>query len=394
MNLNVTKTVALLSLTYGFNVQSMDIDGFLGLDAIYFPNTDLSNDEVDEIYSVVGEIRSRGEIFENLNYEVRLYSQKGIAEYKEGYFDPTIAKVSWLEDSYQIDIGYDLLYWGVTEGINVINIVNQRDQIRDYFLKQGLGQSMVAVSYFGDNVTLDAYILPKFEELNFGGTQRPWGLGLPVDDSQSTYESSQGKYHTDYAARLSGRIDDLEYGLIYFDGTYRKPLYNVEDSGKYLIPYYIQGSTVGLDAQYIIGSNIYKLELGYFNPDSFKDYISTTFGVERTLDSSLIGDGDSTVYIEYYYDSRQDDNMVAFQNDLFLACKYRTYNYYDVETIIGSIVDTQYGSVIGTFEMSGKITSDVKVSLEFIYFSSSKDEDALFYSNNFDQASVNIDWYY
>lgn len=391
MKSSFAKTVAALSLVYSFNVQSMDINGFLGIDAVHFAKTDFTT---DEIYSVVGEVRSRGTISDNLRYEVRLYGQQGISEYTEGYFDPTIAKISWLEDSYQIDIGYDLVYWGVTEGINVINLVNQRDQIRDYFLKQGLGQLMVSASYFGDYITVDTYILPKFEELNFGGTQRPWGLGLPVDDSQTTYESSQGEYHTDYAARLSGMMDNLEYGLTYFNGTYRKPLYRIDESAQYLVPHYIQGSVVGLDAQYIMGSNIYKLELGYFKPNSFESYVSTAFGVERTLDSSLFGDGDSTVYIEYYYDSRQNDNTVTFQNDLFLSYKYSTYNAFEVETMIGSIVDTQYGGVIGTFEVAGKITNEIKASLKCLFFDASDTEDSLFYSKNFDQISLGVHWYY
>ena len=386
-----TKIMTALSLVYSFNVQSTEISGFLGIDTVHFTNTDFTT---DEIFSAVGEVRSRDAITENLNYEVRLYGNKDVSGAKEGYFDPTIAKLSWLEDSYQIDLGYDLVYWGVTEGINIVNIVNQRDQIRDYFLKQGLGQSMAAASYFGDDITVSAYILPKFEELNFSGTQRPWGLGLPVDDSQSTYESSREEYHTDYAARLAGVVNDLEYGLIYFNGTYRKPLYNVDTSKQYLVPHYIQGTTLGLDAQYIMDSNIYKLEFGYFKPDSFKSYVSTAFGLERTLNSPLIGNGDSTFYLEYYYDSRQNDQTVSFQNDLFIAYKHSTHNAYDIETTIGGIIDTEYGSVIGTFDISGKITNEIKASLEFIYFRSTKYEDALFNSRNFDQVSLSLDWYY
>ncbi|GLR76780.1 hypothetical protein [Aliivibrio sifiae] len=388
---DIAKIISVFSLVYGFNVHAMNLHGFLGIDVIDFVNTE---NTMDEAFSVVGELRSRGELSENLNYNLRLYGQKGINEYTEGYFDPTIAKINWIGDSYQIDVGYDLIYWGVTEGINVINIINQRDQIRDYFQKQGLGQSMVAVSYFEDSVTVDGYILPRFEELNYGGTQRPWGLGLPVDASQSTYESSKGKNHTDYAARISGMLDDLEFGFVYFNGTYRQPIYKVDGEIENLAPHYVLGNTFGLDAQYIMDSNIYKFELGYFKPNSYDSYVSTTFGVERTLGSSWFGEGESTVYAEYYYDSRQDDNTVAFQNDIFLAYKYTTYNVYDLETTIGGIIDTQYGGVIGTLEITGKLTNNIKVSVELIYFNSSDPNDALFYSNDFDQLSFNAHWYF
>ncbi|MFA0114642.1 hypothetical protein AB4407_13365 [Vibrio sp. 10N.261.46.E11] len=391
MGADISKIISLFALVYGFNVHAMNLHGFLGIDVVDFVNTKKTTDET---ISAVGELRSRGELSENLNYDLRLYAQKGINEYTEGYFDPTIAKINWVGDSYQIDVGYDLVYWGVTEGINVINIVNQRDQIRDYFQKQGLGQSMIAASYFGDMVTVEGYILPRFEELNYGGTQRPWGLGLPVDASQSTYESSKGKKHTDYAARMSGMLDDLEFGFVFFNGTYRKPIYKVDGDIEYLAPHYVLGNTLGLDAQYILDSNIYKLELGYFKPNSYGSYVSTTFGVERALGSSWFGEGESTVYAEYYYDSRQDDRTVAFQNDIFLAYKYTTYNAYDLETTIGGIIDTRYGGVIGTLEVSGKLTSDIKLSFECVYFNSSNPNDALFYSNDFDQFSFNAHWYY
>ncbi|WP_067515192.1 hypothetical protein [Endozoicomonas ascidiicola] len=391
MKSTILKLTTAFIVTCSLNVQSANIDGFFGLDTVYFVNTEFAT---KEIYSVIGEVRSRGSITDNLDYEFRLYGQKGISDYNEGYFDPTIAKVTWSNSSFRYDVGYDLVYWGVTEGINIVNVINQRDQIRDYFLKQGLGQSMISASYLGDDINLETYILPKFEELNFGGTRRPWGLGVPVDGSQSTYESDKGKRHIDYAARISGMIGELEYGIIYFDGTYKKSIYRLDESTGFLVPHYILGKTVGLDAQYISGSNIYKLEIAHFTPNSFKSYVSFAVGVERVLETSLNGSGESTVYFEYYYDTRQNDNSVAFQNDLFIAYKHSTYNAYDIETTIGGIVDVEFGGLIGTFNMTGKISRNLKLEFELIYFNSIKTQDALFYSKHFDQASLTLSLHY
>lgn len=391
MKSKMAKVFTVFSAVCSFNAFSTNIDGFIGLDTVYLANTDF---ETQEIYSAVSEVRNRGDITDSLDYELKLYGQKSFSSYSEGYFDPTIAKVSWSNDSFQFDAGYNLVYWGVTEGINVVNIINQRDQIRDYFRKQGLGQLMLSASYFGDDINLEAYILPNFEELNFGSTTQPWGLGLPVDDSKSTFESSEGRNHIDYAARVSGMVDDLEYGIFYFDGTYREPLYYLDESTEYLVPHYILGKTVGLDAQYLYGSNIYKLELAYFKPNSFKEYVSSTLGIEKVLESSLFDNGEGTIYLEYYYDSRRNDNSVAFQNDIFLAYKHSTYNAYDIEVKVGGIIDIEHTGVIGTLNITGKITKSLKSELELIYFNANDIQDALFYSKDFDQVKFNLHWHF
>ena len=87
--------------------------------------------------------------------------------------------VEWLDHS-----------WGVAEGRNVVNVINQRDQIRDPFNDQGLGQAMLALRYFGPSFTVEGFVLPGFRELDYGVTGRRWGLGFPVDDSRSTFAAS------------------------------------------------------------------------------------------------------------------------------------------------------------------------------------------------------------
>jgi hypothetical protein len=370
---------------------SFSFDGFVGVEARSFLNFDESP---SDIYSVTGEIRSNGKITDALSYDLRLYGRANLDGLDGGYIDPTVAKLTWQLDNWQVDAGYDLVFWGVAEGRNVVNVLNQRDQIRDLFFDQGLGQSMVAVRYFAPSVTFEAFILPKFEQLDYGATGRTWGLGLPVDDSKSTFESKDGADSIDYALRVSGMAGDLEYGVFVFDGTLRQPEYRVDAGSNTLIPHYISGQQAGVELQYTTGPGLYKFEGVKVWPDSDDSYWSTILGVEYIVGDVFGISSETSLFAEYYRDSRQDDPSVTFENDIFLGAQLRLSNTYDTEIEIGFIVDAEDKDVIGSVSGSSRISKNLRASAEYIYVDASDPEDGLYNSRNFDQLSVSLEWYF
>ncbi|GFE51887.1 hypothetical protein So717_36400 [Roseobacter cerasinus] len=392
-SVRIIRPAAALSLALALpaGADTFSLDGFVGIEARNFLTFD---GEPRQIYSLTGEIRSGGALTDSLSYDLRLYGRTNLDGLDGSYIDPTIAKLTWQRGNWQIDAGYDLVFWGVAEGRNVVNVINQRDQIRDQFFDQGLGQRMIAVRYFAPSVTVEAFVLPGFEELDFGATGRTWGLGLPVDDSRSTFEASDGADHTDFALRLSGGVGNLEYGIFAFDGTLRQPEFQVDTATNTLIPNYVQGEQIGAEAQYTTGPLLYKFEGVKVWPDSDSTYWSAILGVEYIIGDIIGIPSETSLFAEYYHDSRRDDPSVAFENDIFLGTQFRLSNTFDTEIELGVIIDTDDGDFIGSFNVSSRISDNLRASFEYIYADASDQSDGLFNSRDIDQLFVSLEWYF
>lgn len=380
-----------LALALPLDADVFSLDGFVGLEARSFLTFD---GDPRDIYSLTGEIRSGGALTDGLSFDLRLYGRTNLDGLDGGYLDPTVAKLTWQLGNWQIDAGYDLVFWGVAEGRNLVNVINQRDQIRDQFFDQGLGQRMVAVRYFAPMVTIEAFVLPGFEELDFGATGRTWGLGLPVDDSRSTFEADDGADHTDFALRLSGGVGDLEYGVFAFDGTLRQPEFRVDVSTNTLIPNYVQGEQIGAEAQYTAGPVLYKFEGVKVWPDSDSSYWSAILGVEYIIGDLFGFPSETSLFAEYYHDSRRNESSVIFENDVFLGVQFRLSNTFDTEIEFGAIVDTDDHDLIGSFNVNSRISDNLRASIEYIFAEASDPGDGLFNARDTDQLFVSLEWYF
>lgn len=365
------------------------VNGFVGLETRRFVN---ARQQPSSIVSAVAELRAQGRISETLGYDLRLYARENLEGLGGGYGDATVAKLTWQSDAWRIDAGYDLLFWGVAEGRNLVNIINQRDQVRDPFHDQGLGQAMIALRYFAPNATFEAFVLPGFKPLNFGPQGRPWGLGLPVDGPRATFESSRGARHVDYALRVSGQWGDLDYGAFAFDGTLRQPQYRFDTVSHSLVPHYGQGRQIGVELQYTAGPAIYKFEGVRTRPSSDAAFWAAIFGFEYVLSEAFGRPLDASVFVEYYRDSRQNDPAVVFQNDVFLGTQFRFSNTLDTRLEIGAIIDLDYGGVIGSVGLETRITDQLGLSAKYTHISASRPRDGLFNARHDDQLSVGLRW--
>lgn len=388
----ISNLVALFcAATQTASAQPLSFNGFVGLEARSFGETSL---EPSKLYSLTGEINARGDLTDNLSYELRLYGRENLDNAGGGYVDPTIAKLTYVTGPWQFDAGYDLLFWGVAEGRNVVNIINQRDQIRDQFFDQGLGQSMIAARYFGTTTTLEAFVLPRFEELDFGADGRPWGLGLPVEDDNSTFESDDGDKHIDYALRVSGFAGNLEYAAFGFDGTLREPEFQFDPVSSNLVPNYALGQQAGIEAQYTAGSTLFKLESVRTRPESGSAYTSSILGLEYIVGDAFGLPAEASFFAEYYHDTHQDDPSVTFQNDVFLGTQFRFSNTLGTEIEIGAIFDQETDGVIGSVSGSSRITESLRLSAEYVFVDASDEDDALFQASDFDQVAIALEWYF
>ncbi len=383
--------VALIVAANPLAGQATDVSGFIGVESLSFTRRGQGPEQINR---VVGEFRARSDLTNTLSYDLRLYGSKNIGGADSGYLDPTVAKLTWHRGNWEVVLGSDLVFWGVAESRNVVNFVNQRDQIRDIMNDQGLGQQMVALRHFGSSFTVEGFILPGFRELDFGADGRRWGLGMPVDDSRSTFESKSGRWNVDYALRLSGTVDDLEYGLSAFNGTLRQPEFRFDAETSSLIPHYGQGQYFGLDLQYTQGSSLLKFEGNYLASNENEDYLALVYGIEYVLGSAFGMGWETTLFAEHNLDSRDNDAPSVYQNDLFVGTRINFANANDTELRFGTMIDMDYGGILGSIRLNTRLAGQMRLETEYIFVNSDDPSDALDTAQDFDQILVKLQWHF
>ncbi|MDH3380293.1 MAG: hypothetical protein OEQ39_25520 [Gammaproteobacteria bacterium] len=156
---------------------------------------------------------------------------------------------AYQDGNVEILVGADKVFWGVTESVHLVDIINQKDLVEDIDQEDKLGQPMVNLALQQDWGLLNFYALPYFRKRTFPGPEGRFRPPLPVDSDNAVFESGSEETHADFALRYSHYLGDVDVGVYYFRGTSREPRLQFAGDGKSLIPHYAQIDQIGLDLQ-------------------------------------------------------------------------------------------------------------------------------------------------
>mgnify|MGYP003634700751 FL=1 len=168
-------------------------------------------------------------------------------------------------NSWELTVGVNTIFWGVTESQHLVDIINQTDFIEAPDGEDKLGQPMIHYASIQDWGVGDVFVLPTFREREFAGKEgRLRSIPITLNDAEQ-YQSDKKEEHIDYALRWSHYLGDWNVGLSWFNGTSREPLSlpRATAAGTALIPYYALIEQSGIDAQYVSGDWLWKLEAIY-----------------------------------------------------------------------------------------------------------------------------------
>ncbi|OGW27795.1 MAG: hypothetical protein A3K09_08565 [Nitrospinae bacterium RIFCSPLOWO2_12_FULL_47_7] len=299
-------------------------------------------------------------------------------------------------------------YWGVTETLHLVDIVNQTDLVEQSGGKDKLGQPMANFSVSPANGRfgmLDFFVLPYFRERTFPGTQGRLRPSLPVDTSQAQYQSPDKEHHVDYAARYFHRVGGLDLGLSHFTGTGREPAFRVGTRGNelVLVPYYQQIHQTGIDALYAAGNWLWKFE-GIRRNDQVKDFYAATGGFEYTF-SGIGGSGmDLGVLGEYLYDDRGYQTIIndgritraIFNKDVSFGFRWGL-NDYGNTSLLGLVIQSvETDRKLLYIEASHRFGDHWKATLEYHGFLNQNQptRDALYDIRQDDYVRVALFYYF
>lgn len=342
-----------------------------------------------------------------------------------GRVDPTVSDRShWdireayylhKDDGFDILIGANRVFWGVTESKHLVNIINQPDYLEDIDGEDYLGQPMVNVSLFGDWGTLDLFAMTGFRERQFPDQEGRYSLPIEIDEGAARFESDLGIWQPDLAMRFRTTVDNWDFGLSHFYGTSREPRFGFEVSGLGellppalqqqiesarlgdlgslkdldnllagtgvstpealafadefvdLAPIYDVINQTGIEALGIYDDLILKFEGVTISGHGGDRIWAMVAGFEYTFaDVAFLGGADIGVLGEYIYDSRDigDGPYTVLDNELFAGLRIGFNNIDGTSLLLGGFVDLELGSTILSAELESRITDHIKVGVE------------------------------
>ncbi len=344
-----------------------DVSGNLSLEGRGFWQSPLDERQVDSSLSLSGEVEFYHE-WDDGRQALTLTPFLRLDPHDPQRSHGDIREAFWLKvgDDWELRAGITKVYWGVTESVHLVDIVNQTDLVENPDGEQKLGQPMIQLSLERDWGTLDLFALPWFRERTFPGVHGRLRVQPRVDIHHADYESAAGPHHFDIALRWSRSIGDWDIGLAHFRGTSRDPLFVprvVPGEEPVLTPYYPLINQTSLDVQATKGDWLWKLEAVHHSGGG-QTYNAAVGGFEYTRVGILGGASDLGLLAEYQYDDRREQALTPFQNDLFIGIRWTANDEQSSELLAGIIQDLDGGGRLLNIEASRRLGEDWKLSLQ------------------------------
>ncbi len=284
------------------------------------------------------------------------------------HFDVRELNYLWLKDDWELRVGIGKVFWGVTEFIHLVDIINQTDLVEDISMEEKLGQPMVHLSIPREWGTLDLFVLPYFRERTFPGEDGRLRSEIIIDTDSAEYKSSLKDRHIDFAVRYSHTIGDWDFGLYHFKGTGREPTLQLDtgSGSNVLIPFYEQIDQTGIDVQAVKGNWLLKLESIYRTGQGDR-FFAGAGGFEYSFVNIASSGIDLGLISEWGYDERGEDATTIFDNDLIFGMRLAINDAAGTEAILGIIEDLDDKDRLLSLESSRRIGDNLKASINALF---------------------------
>ncbi len=262
---------------------------------------------------------------------------------------------------WRLRVGLREVFWGVTESLNLVDVINQQDPIESGAGYAKLGQPMVNLTMMRNWGTIDFFLLPWFRERQFVGRAGRLWSPLRVYTDGAVFESKARQRHLDWTVRWTHAIGDWEIGLSHFAGTRRDPRFvsGTDEAGRnVLIPHYDLMDQTGLDVQWTTGGWLWKLEAMTRNSTNGR-FAAVAGGFEYAFADFL------SVYAEYVFDSRGAEATTSFENDLFAGARLTLQ---DGEIRTRAFLDPRTGNTVVSIEVVRRLSDNATLAAEVRVF--------------------------
>ncbi|GJL77160.1 MAG: hypothetical protein NPINA01_01490 [Nitrospinaceae bacterium] len=349
------------------NATAHEFSGFVGGEARVFSQSAIQPGQKDHSGSFVANPEYYHEFESGSSFTFVPFFRLDSADDERTHFDIRELTYLWLHDSFELRLGVRKVFWGVTEVVHLIDIINQTDLVENVDTEDKLGQPMVNLSLARDWGTVDFFMLPFFRERTFPGREGRLRGALVVDTDRAVFESAAQEWHTDWAFRYSNTFGDWDAGIYHFIGTGREPtlLPGADGAGNpILIPLYEQIHQTGLDLSYVVEDWLWKLEALYRAGQGNEDYFSWTGGFEYTFTRIYETSMDLGALVEVIFDERGNQATTPLENDIALALRLTVNDPESTEVLLGFVQDMTDNARSAFLETSRRFGDHWKLTVE------------------------------
>jgi hypothetical protein len=303
------------------------------------------------------------------------YLRRDSTDDERNLFDLQEAYWAWEGDSLELLAGVNTVFWGVTESVHLVDIVNQTDAAGDIDGEDKLGQPMLNLAWQQDWGLISAYVMPYFRDRTYPGVEGRLRTPLPVDSARPVYASPSEENHVDVALRYSHFIGDVDIGFSVFSGTSREPRLIPADDSPALLPHYDLIDQFGVDLQYTRDAWLWKLEAIARNGYS-ETFTAAVGGFEYTFYQLGQTSADVGVLLEYQYDGRSElEPFTTSDNDIFVGTRLALNDIQDTSLLAGIAYDTITGETFFNVEAERRIGDSISLELRARAFSGAGPQD-------------------
>ena len=313
--------------------------------------------------------------------------ERSLTDFREAYW-------AFAGDSDEVQAWANTVFWGVTESVHLVDIINQTDFAADIDGEDKLGQPMISLVLQRDWGEITGFLMPYFKERTFAGADGRFRPPLPVDTESAEYESSDEENHVDLALRYSHYFGDIDIGLSAFSGTSREPRFKPGRDGASLVPVYDQINQFGIDLQYTADSWLWKLE-AIVRDGATHSFTAAVGGFEYTLYQVAESSADVGLILEYQYDGRNEfEPVTTADNDLFAGTRLALNDVQDTAVLAGFSYDAETGERFVNIEAERRFGDDWFGELRVRVFSGAEQGDATYWLQQDDYLQLSIARYF
>ena len=329
---------------------------------------------------------SRASIIPHLRYD-ETDDERSLADLREAYW----AKEA---EEFELLIGVNTVFWGVTESRHLVDIINQTDAVADIDHEDKLGQPMINLELQRDWGLVSVYLLPYFRERTFAGKDGRLRTPLPVDTDNPQYESSDEQNHVDFALRYSHYIGSVDIGVSAFSGTSREARLLPNEDGSELTPHYDQINQLGLDLQYTDDAWLWKLEA--ISRETQNDSFSAAVGgFEYTFFQVADSATDVGLLLELQYDGRDDEEAPTLaDNDLFTGIRLALNDIQNTAVLAGVGYDLDTSETYFNIEADRRLGDDYVLETRVRIFTNAQPGDTSYAITNDDYLQLQLSRYF
>lgn len=397
MRLSVASTVLqVAALSLAVDAWAGAPRGNLALDVAAYPEAPLFDDQDDSRLqpSLSASVDWTARLSRDLRFDFSAYGRAGAHAEDSLFGDIKESLLRFRVADTDFKAGVVQENWSVLEAWNPVDIVNQRDLAEDYQGDAKRGQPGLTATTRLNDWVLSAYLLPYSRERRIAeGKDRLRNLPAPLRDSE--FEDGQGR--SSFALRGQYRLGDFDLALSHFVGHAREPIYRPVVGGTGLVGFdelYERISQTGAELQYVIGDSVLKGEVIYRSADS-GDFAAAGIGSETTFNQFSNGFDSVTLYLEAYYDGRDEPApLTPFQRDIYVGARYNRNDVYDSLVDVRLTHDLEFHSNLVDVRASRRLGKQQILELQLLAPLSVDSDSALRGYENDQRLKLSWAWYF